>query len=289
MKRLLMLLACLLAATRLLPAAGNDSTLKVMTFNVRCVVESDGANQWKFRKDYAADLVKFYAPDLWGAQEATWQQMLDLQERLPQYSYIGVGRDDGKNGGEFSPIFYLRSRFDLLNDGHFWLAEKDKMNTPGAKGWDADYPRVATWGIFRDKMTGRKFFYLNTHLDHAGPEARRRGAQLIIEQTRLLAGNLPVIVTGDFNAVPEDEPIRILTGKSNTGAFVHTRDIAALPYGPDWTFHDFGRIPAENRQWLDYIFVRGNWTVVLNASLTDNKGNLYPSDHCPVLAEMLLR
>lgn len=262
--------------------------IKVMTFNVRCVVESDGLNQWKNRKDYAADLVKFYSPDIWGAQEATHQQMTDLQERLPEYGYIGVGRDDGKTKGEYSPIFYRKDRFEPMENGYFWLAEKERMYTPGVLGWDAAYPRIATWCIFRDKQTGEKFFFINTHLDHESQKARHGGAELLLEQTEKLSQGLPAIMTGDFNAVPSDEPIQVITNTADSRSFVHTRTIAKLVYGPEWSFHDFGRIPFEQRQWLDYIFVKGGWKVDYNASLTDYKGDLFPSDHCPVMAQLEL-
>ena len=259
-------------------------SLKVMTFNVRCVVESDGLNQWKNRKDYAADLIKFYSPDVWGAQEATHQQMTDLQERLPGYAYVGVGRDDGKTKGEYSPIFYRKDRFEPIESGYFWLAEKEKMHTPGVLGWDAAYPRVATWCIFRDKQTGEKFFFLNTHLDNEGTNARHKGANLLLQKADELSQGLPAIMTGDFNAEPGDDPIKVITNTGDSRSFTHSRTIARLAYGPEWTFHDFGRIPYNNRQWLDYIFVKGDFTVDYNASLTDYKGDLFPSDHCPVMA-----
>ena len=165
-KRFLLFLTFSLSA--ICTAFGEE--MKVMTFNVRCVVESDGLNQWKNRKDYAADLVKFYQPDIWGAQEATHQQMTDFQERLPEYAYVGAGRDDGKTKGEYSPIFYRKDRFEPVESGFFWLAEKEKMHTPGVLGWDAAYPRIATWCIFRDKQSGEKFFFLNTHLDNEGQQ-----------------------------------------------------------------------------------------------------------------------
>lgn len=283
------MVACVLVATQMLFSIGKEERLKVMTFNVRCVVEADGLNQWKNRKDFAANLVKFYAPDIWGSQEDTYQQMLDLQERLPEYAYIGVGRTDGKTEGEYAPIFYKKDRFALLDQGHFWLAAEEKMYTPGVLGWDADYPRVATWGIFEDKQTGKRFFYLNTHLDHMGKVARHEGAKLVLKQVEQLSLGLPVIVSGDFNAVPTDDPIKVLTNSADVRALTHTRSVADFVYGPEWTFHDFGRIPYAERQWIDYIFVKGPWKVYSNAVLTDFMGDLFPSDHCPVLVEMEIR
>ena len=257
-----------------------ETAIRVMSFNVRCVVEADGLNQWKNRKDYAVSLVRFYSPDIWGSQEDTHQQMLDLQAGLPDYDYLGVGRTDGKTGGEYSPIFYRRDRFSVDRSGYFWLAEKSKMHTPGALGWDADYPRIATWGIFTDKATGKQFFFMNTHLDHIGVAARHNGAQLLLEQATLHANGLPIVITGDFNAV--------LTDKENPASVTDSRTIAELVYGPEGTFHDFGRIVFEERPRLDYIFVRGAWKVKTNAVLTESQGPLFPSDHHPILADMIL-
>lgn len=263
--------------------------LRVMTYNMRLEIAVDGEHQWKYRKDFAADLVRFHQPDIWGSQEVTHPQLVDLLDRLPEYDYIGVGRDDGKEKGEYSPIFYRKDRFDLEKSGYFWLAEEAKMHVPGALGWDADYPRVATWGIFKDKVSGERFFMLNTHLDHVGVEARRNGAKLVLSEVSRLSENLPVIVTGDFNAVPTDEPIRILTDKTNKDAFTHTRDVADFCYGPDWTFHAYGTIDYDQRTFIDYVFFKGNFKVKTHAVITDTKGKAYPSDHCPVLAIVELK
>ncbi|MCI6856419.1 MAG: endonuclease/exonuclease/phosphatase family protein [Bacteroidales bacterium] len=282
-------LICLLCAAMV--AAGTfaeEMAIRVMSFNVRCVVEADGLNQWKNRKDYTVSLVRFYNPDIWGSQEDTHQQMLDLQAGLPDYDYLGVGRTDGKTGGEYSPIFYRRDRFSVDDSGYFWLAEKSKMHTPGALGWDADYPRIATWGIFTDKATGKKFFFMNTHLDHIGVEARHNGAKLLLEQAAIHAKGLPVVITGDFNAVPTDDPIKVLTDKTDPASVIDSRALAQLVYGPEGTFHDFGRIAFEQRPRLDYIFVRGAWKVMTNAVLTESQGPLFPSDHHPILADMIL-
>lgn len=259
--------------------AGNDLT--VMSYNIRYDNPGDGENQWKNRKDFAANLIRFYDADIFGAQEVLHNQLVDLSDRLPGYAHVGVGREDGKTKGEYAPIFYKNDRFQLVKSGNFWLAED--INAVGKKGWDAACERVATWAVLRDKQSGKEFFFLNTHLDHMGKVARHEGATLVLEQCRQLAGNLPVIVTGDFNAAPADEPIRVLTDPSDARHLTHTRDLATLKYGPEWTFHNFGKIPFAKREWIDYIFVKGNIRVGSHGVLTDTLNELYPSDHCPII------
>lgn len=265
--------------------AREKEAMNVMSYNIRYDNSGDGENQWRNRKDFAANLVKFHEVDIFGAQEVLHNQLNDLLERLPEFDYIGVGREDGKTKGEYSPIFYRKDRFSVEKSGNFWLSED--INAVGKKGWDAACERVATWAVLRDKETGKRFFFLNTHLDHMGKVARHEGASLVLEQAKLLSGELPIIVTGDFNAAPSDEPIRVLTDPSDPRHLTHTRTIAALKYGPEWTFHDFGRVPLSKREWIDYIFVKGDFKVLRHGSLTDTLNTLYPSDHCPILTTLV--
>ncbi|MDL2281957.1 endonuclease/exonuclease/phosphatase family protein [Parabacteroides sp. OttesenSCG-928-G06] len=261
--------------------------INVMTFNIRMDTSSDGENQWSFRKDFAASLVRFYETDLVGMQEVLHHQLTDLQERLPEYAYVGVGREDGATKGEYASIFYRKDRFEVMKTGNFWLAEdKDAV---GTKGWDAACERVATWAIFKDKTTGKEFFMLNTHLDHVGKTARHEGAALVLQQANELAKGLPIIVTGDFNAKPEDDPIQVLTNPDDKRHLQRARLLTTHPYGPEWTFHNYGRIPAERRNWIDYIFVKGSFEVLRHGVLTDTQAHLYPSDHYPVLCTLVLK
>lgn len=260
--------------------------MNVMSYNIRCVATSDGDNQWMYRKDFAADLIKFHDVDIFGAQEVTHEQLMDMLGRLPEYAYIGVGRTDGKMKGEYTPIFYKKERFKLLKSGHFWLAEdKDAV---GKKGWDSACERVASWGIFKDNESGKKFFFLNTHLDHMGKRARHEGALLVLQEVEALSEGLPVFVTGDFNAVPSDDPIQVLTNESDERHLTHARNMAEFVYGPEWTFHGFGRVPLKKRGWIDYIFVKGEFRVLKYAVLTETLNHLYPSDHCPLLSTMII-
>lgn len=287
MRKILLSILSSLLLVSFLSAKQPETPLNVMTFNIRMDTKDDGANQWSNRKDLAADLIKFHGVDIFGAQEVLNHQLNDLVQRLPDYAYVGVGREDGKTKGEYAPIFYKKDRFTLEDIGNFWLAED--INAVGKKGWDAACERVATWGIFKDKESGKKFFFLNTHLDHMGKTARHEGASLVLEQAHKLAKGLPIIVTGDFNATPDDDPIKVLTDKNDPRFIIHSRDIASLKYGPEWTFHDYGRIPEDKREWIDYIFVKGNIKVSRNGVLTDTLNSLYPSDHCPVISTLVIQ
>lgn len=286
MKKTLIAIMCILGLVLSACTQPSAEKLNVMTFNIRLDSQSDGDNQWPYRKDYAANLIKFYETDLCGSQEVQHHQLMELLERLPEYAYIGVGREDGNTKGEYTPIFYRKDRFTLLNSGNFWLGED--MNAVGVKGWDAACERVATWGIFKDNATGEEFFMLNTHLDHMGQIARREGASLVLEQATLLANGLPIIVTGDFNATADSEPIKVLTDTSDPRHVVDTRTLTELRYGPEGSFHNFGRTEYDRRRVIDYVFVKGNFKVLRHGILTESMGHLYPSDHYPVLSTLII-
>lgn len=287
MKKILLTLFILLSSVDILFAVKQNPELNIMSFNIRMDTPADKENQWTFRKDLAANIIQFYQVDIFGAQEVLHHQLTDLLERLPAYGYVGVGREDGKTKGEYSPIFYRKDRFNIVKSGDFWLSEN--INAVGKKGWDAACERVATWAVFKEMNSGKEFFFLNTHLDHMGKVARHEGASLVLEQVKLLAGNLPVIVTGDFNATPSDDPIQVLTNANDPRHFTHARTVSELCYGPEWTFHDFGRIPVDQREWIDYIFIKGNITVSRYGVLTETLNTLYSSDHCPIISTLMIR
>lgn len=285
MKKVLLYLFTLLFSTNVVFAKHLDNEMNVMSFNIRMSTKSDGANWWEYRKDLAANVIKFYDVDMFGAQEVLHNQLTDLLDRLPDYGYVGVGREDGMNKRGYSPIFYRKDRFSVVKVVIFGGG---RYGCRGQKGWDAACERVATWAVFKDKESEKEFFFLNTHLDHMGQIARHEGASLVLEQVKQLAGNLPVIVTGDFNAVPTDDPIKVLTDEKDLRHLTHTRTLAPLCYGPEWTFHDYGRVPLDERVWIDYIFIKGNIKVLRHGVLTESLGNLYPSDHCPVISRLLV-
>jgi len=253
--------------------------LKVMTYNIRLSLESDKENSWDNRKEDALALMNYYHPDYFGVQEAVPQQMTDIKTSLKDYDYVGVGRDDGKNQGEYSAIFYDKTKLEVTKSGTFWLSETPEKPS---KGWDAAYNRVCTYAFFKIKKTGKQFLAMNLHFDHVGDVARVNSAKLILEKIKELnPKNLPLTLTGDFNLTDDSEPIKIIS-KSLDNAFYHSKK---PHYGPVGTFtaFDVNTIPKER---IDYIFVKG-FDVLSNRTINDRRENLlYPSDHFPILAEI---
>lgn len=280
MKKILLGLAALALMMPVAQAHGNDE-VNVMTFNIRCDTGKDAENGWEFRRDRAANAVKFYDADLVGMQEVRHNQLQDFIERLPGYSYVGVGRKDGKTGGEYCPVWYRTDRFNLLDSGNFWLSETPDV--PGSKGWDTSYERIASWVKLQDKNTGKQFLFMNTHLDHKGPVARKEGAKLLLTKIAEIAGDLPVILTGDFNAVETDEPIQVILNSPDSLSLTDSRMVSDLVYGPSWTWHNFGRTPLEKRTLIDYVFVKGPVTVNRYGVLAETEGTAFLSDHAPIL------
>ena len=182
--------------------------LNVMTFNIRYNNKNDSLNAWPYRKDNAASQIKFHNVHILGVQEALHEQVMDLSQSLSQYKHVGVGRDDGKAKGEYSAIFYDAARLKLLDSSTFWLSLTPEI--PGSKSWDAAITRIVTWAKFTDLKTRKTFFVFNTHFDHIGKEARRESARLFRQKVKGIAGNSPVVITGDFNSKPSDDPIKIL-------------------------------------------------------------------------------
>ncbi len=264
-----------------------QKTLNVMSFNVRVNVKSDGDNDWNHRKQIAAQQIKFYDTDIAGLQEATIEHITDLTTDLPDYKYAGVARDDGKQKGEYSCILYNTKRFQLLETETFWLSEN--ISDTGSKGWDASYPRVVTWAKFKDKKTKKKFYFFNTHFDHKGEIARRESSKLLLRKVNEIAGKTHAVITGDFNATPEDEPIKIITDTTNALHLTDTKNITEEPhYGPEETFSGF-KVQQENNKLLDYIFVKDKIKVLKHATLSEIWGVRFTSDHFPVFAKLELQ
>ncbi len=253
--------------------------LNVMSFNIRLSTDSDKENSWENRKQDAFALMAYYHPDVMGVQEALPQQMNDIQNALKGYRYIGVGRDDGKEKGEFSAVFYNAEKFKVLDSGTFWLSETPEIPS---KGWDAAYNRVCSYALLNEIKTGKQFWAFNIHFDHVGNEARVQSANLILKKMQKLnQQNFPVVLTGDFNLTEEAQPIQILSS--------HLKDSyhhSLTPhYGPKGTFQDFDTQKVSDER-IDYIFVKG-FKVLSSRTINDRRENLlYPSDHFPVLAEL---
>ncbi len=265
------------------PASLFAQQMNIVSFNIRYNNPNDGENAWPNRVEMVTELLQFHDADIFGLQEALYEQITDIENELPNYEWFGVGRDDGEKAGEFSPIFYNKTKFILVKHGEFWLSED--CNKPGL-GWDAVCNRIVTWGKFKSKVTGKHFLVFNTHFDHRGNEARKNSAFLIRDKIKEISNNreLPIILTGDFNLTPDSEPIKLIKGFMKD-----SREVSETPpYGPVGTFTSFDwNAPMENR--IDYIFIQGRIKVLKYAVLTDAKNQHFPSDHLPVFVKVELK
>jgi endonuclease/exonuclease/phosphatase family metal-dependent hydrolase len=260
-----------------LPLFSGGQSLTVMTYNIRLDYAGDGINQWSNRKTKVFDLFRKYDPDLFGVQEAVPGQMEDLTKNLSPYRFVGVGREDGKNQGEFSAIFFKKEKYELLEENTFWLSETPEI--PGSKSWDAAITRIATWVKLRDKKTSKEFMVINTHFDHIGKEARKKSAELLKQTANELAHGLPLIVIGDFNCTREEPPYEIMLDKSGI------KLLDSAPSSPAGTYCGF-EVNSMECKAIDYIFYSTHWKVKKYMVLSDNDGKFYPSDHLPVKAKL---
>jgi endonuclease/exonuclease/phosphatase family metal-dependent hydrolase len=278
-------LLILVAALVMQPAAAKERAdrYSAMTYNIRLDLASDGDNAWPNRRSALTGLVAYYAPDLVGMQEVLPHQKQAIEADLLAYHFVGVARDDGKDKGEFSPVGFRRDRFTLIASGTFWLSP-----TPAApgKGWDAAYPRVASWARLQDKAARRSLLVVNTHMDHVGTTARLEGARQIrrwIESQRK-AGET-VVLMGDFNS-PTGSPAYDAITAVGPGALHDTLTISRTPhFGPLGTFTAF-KIEQVEAAPIDHIFVGNDVAVLRHATLTQQTGGRLPSDHYPVLADL---
>ena len=264
----------------------NASTLRVMTYNIRMDTAEDGVNRWSLRKQRVFHLIQQYQSDLIGVQEALVHQVTDLQAALPLFNWYGVGRDDGKDQGEFSAIFYRRDLFELRDSGTFWLSETPDQ--PGSKGWDAALPRVCTWIKLKDRRNNQTIYHFNTHLDHAGRVARQQSARLILARIQAITGSTgPTILTGDFNVGPESDAYRTVI--TNT-PFKDAKHATQSPHhGPSGTWSTF-KVRRGIGKRLDYVFVSSQYFNVLrHQHSTYSENSFYPSDHLPVIADLTFR
>lgn len=259
----------------------------VMTYNIRYDNPDDSLNNWKYRKERVVNSILFYDADILGTQEVLHNQMEDLRESLPGYESIGVGREDGKEKGEYSALFYKKSRFSVIDAGYFWLSETPDV--AGSKGWDAAIERIASWAKLKDEKSGKNFLALNTHFDHVGQIARRESVNLILNRLSVLADGLPIILMGDFNAKPESEVIKQIIDTTNENHLIDSRSISPVVYGPEWSFHAFGRIPYDKRSLIDYIFVSKGIEVLRYGVLAETENDEFLSDHAPVIASVEIK
>lgn len=236
----------------------------VATYNLRNANRGDSiaGNGWGQRYPYIAQLIQFHGFDIFGTQEGKYHQLEDLKNAMPQYDYIGVGRDDGKQAGEYSAIFYRTDKLEVLDHGDFWLStETDHPN----KGWDAALPRICTWGKFKDKKTGFTFLFFNLHMDHIGVQARAESAKLILKKVKEFPEKLPAILTGDFNVDQNNESYLLL---DNSGLMRDSYQIAEFRYAPNGTFNAFYTDRKTDSR-IDHLFLTKEFNVKKYGILTD--------------------
>jgi endonuclease/exonuclease/phosphatase family protein len=270
-----MLLCCSLSAQR----------LYVGTYNIRYNNPNDEkeGNAWTQRCSYLCDFINFEQPEIFGTQEVLVNQLHDLIKGLDGYAYIGIGRDDGKEKGEYAAIFYKKEQLRLLENGNFWLSTTPEK---ASLGWDAACIRICTWGKFQDISTGMQFLFFNTHMDHVGVIARSESAQLILKQIKQLAKGQPTILTGDFNVDETDEVYQFF---SHSGVLRDCYTNALQRMAPIGTWNDFMQ-DSRSKARIDHIFVTSDFNIPHYAIFTNSywlgKSRRNISDHYPVMVKL---
>jgi endonuclease/exonuclease/phosphatase family metal-dependent hydrolase len=263
-----------------------QTTLEVVSFNVRLDHEGDGINQWKNRVPLVTDYLMEIQPDIIGMQEVLPNQLADLKEILAGYESVSAGRMDGKSEGEACPVFYNKEVFELLDKGHFWLSETPDV--PGSMNWDTHFPRIVTWVNLKQKTSGKEFFFFNTHYSHVSEEARERSSELLVKQITKIAGSHPVILTGDFNTPAGSAPYnRLIAGAGNQVRLIDAESLAETVINGDVTYNAFD--PGFEGKRIDFIFVNDSFDVKMHAVNEVRKDSLFISDHFPVRGEVILK
>jgi len=269
--------------------SAQDTSINVMTYNIRLPHKGDGIHYWDNRRPLVASMIQFHEADLIGVQEAHRRQLDDMVADMPEYAWFGVCRTDGTVNpdpdNEFSAILYRKDRFQRLDGNTFWLsATPDKV---GSVGWDAALPRIVTWAKLMDMQSGKEFFHFNTHFDHIGYTARHESAKLLLNQIKLIAGDTPAIITGDFNC--SDAALPYLTITLGSG-FSDAMKITKLPHhGPLATFAGNFQVSGLNDHRIDFIFTNKKVEVLKHAVLSDSWNGNFASDHLPVFAEIIIK
>lgn len=256
-------------------------SLTIATFNIRYANQSDTGNLWVDRAPVVANLIRFHDFDVFGIQEGLKHQLDDVSTALPQFARYGVGRDDGKEGGEHSAIYYLKDKYTLVDKGDFWLSETP--DKPG-KGWDATCcNRICSWVYLKDNKTKKMFYVFNVHFDHQGKIARVESGKLMVKKINEIAGNKPVVLTGDFNGDRNSEWYQTI---ANSAILKDAYSQVKYPYENNSSSNGF-RTPRGMRV-IDHIFTSKQFTAKKWGILTDTYFGKFPSDHFPVVTVLEL-
>ena len=267
------------------PGCRMPAPLRVMSFNIRYGTASDGENRWENRREFVFETIRDYDPDVIGLQEVLAFQAEELRAALPDYEFVGVGRDDGARAGEFAPIMYRKKTLKLIRAGHFWLS--DEPGRPGSVGWDATLPRLATWIVVGFKQSPLNQVCLaNAHFDHRGAQARLESAGLLRRMLESKAGQ-PFVVLGDFNCGPGSPPYRELTADRGNLAELHDPFVTLGSELADvGTYHGFQGGDGGDR--IDLILHNRRWEPIEVGIVREPHDGRYPSDHYPVTATLQL-
>lgn len=261
-------------------ATANANTLDAMSYNIRCASceATDSPNHWNKRKYLVAHLIKNHNPDIIGLQEAEIKQVEDLVEMLDDYSWIGVGRDDGKEKGETTAILFRHARFTLQSQQTLWLSQTPQKPS---LGWDAKFRRTITVAKLMDSLTKKPLVVFNTHFDNEGETARQESATFLLAELAKLELNTNVVVTGDFNFKAGSKAYEIITQ-----VLADAEKISTAPAkGGNKTYNAFGENKELDNK-IDFIFVRKNTKVASHSIDTTLYNNIYPSDHFPIIANI---
>ena len=274
------ILRIIVAASVLLPqlALAQQGELKVMSYNIRMGSANDGTNSWVYRCGGTIEMLKDQKPDVFGVQEALGDQLEFIEEYAKDYDHVGVGRDDGKKAGEYMAIFWNKKTMKILKWGTFWLSETPEKPS---MGWDAACMRTATWALVKDKRTGKRFYFVNTHLDHVGTEARKNGLKLIVDRIEEInPQGYPMVLTGDFNIRPAAPELKELDTRMKSARKYATQTDSHQ------TFNNWGKAPADDI--IDYIYYSGFSSCLEYQTVTkkyyDRK---FISDHYPIAARLI--
>ena len=284
MKQLLVAVVTMFSVLAGAAPASEPAGLRLMTYNIRLDLASDGVNAWANRSHWVAAQVLWLRPDIFGMQEVLPNQKVDLAAELPQYRLFGGGRDDGKEKGEASPIGYDKSRFDFLEGDMFWLSPTPAVPS---KGWDAAYPRIVTWVRLRMRGTRQVVLAVNTHWDHIGVVARQQSAAQMLRWVEANARRCEkVLLFGDFNSEMDSEQMQAMMKSP-----LALRDARAVsksaPFGPTGTFNEFKTAPTESRV-IDHVLLGSQIDVERYAVFSQVIDGRVPSDHFPVLVDLSL-
>jgi len=267
------------------PTEPDGTGVIIATFNVGYDNPSATSEKtWENRKDLVANVIKTHKFDVFGAQEPLFNQLEDIEDLLPNYTYFGRSRTGETNEGEFAPIFYNKETVEILESGQFWLTDQEDKTVPTV-GWDARYPRTCVWVKVRHKTSNETFYVFNVHFDHIGAQARAESTKLIMTEVPRIAQGYPYFLLGDFNFDQNGANYHEIQGSS---LFVDTYDIAERNInGQRGTFNSFN-VNSTSTVRIDHIFVnqQNSPTISRHQIITDSFGGHVPSDHFPVMVEV---